>query len=104
MSMTLYNEFNLKEKTNFIFKFWIFFIEVCRVKHKRCSIYLWQICDLNFSPFRAVYHDADIYLLDDPLSAVDAKVGKYIFEKWVIYFFLTALMLKYVINNIVKYL
>ena len=29
---------------------------------------------------RAVYSDADIYLLDDPLSAVDAKVGKLLFE------------------------
>ena len=31
---------------------------------------------------RAVYHDADIYLLDDPLSAVDTAVGKHIFEKY----------------------
>lgn len=30
---------------------------------------------------RAVYTDADIYLMDDPLSAVDAHVGKYMFEK-----------------------
>lgn len=30
---------------------------------------------------RAVYQDADVYLLDDPLSAVDAHVGKHIFEK-----------------------
>ena len=30
---------------------------------------------------RAIYSDADIYLLDDPLSAVDAKVGKHLFEK-----------------------
>ncbi|XP_057553345.1 multidrug resistance-associated protein 1-like isoform X5 [Hippopotamus amphibius kiboko] len=30
---------------------------------------------------RAVYSEADIYLLDDPLSAVDVHVGKQVFEK-----------------------
>ena len=30
---------------------------------------------------RAVYHDSDIYLLDDPLSAVDTAVGKHLFEE-----------------------
>lgn len=30
---------------------------------------------------RAVYRQADVYLLDDPLSAVDTHVGKHIFEK-----------------------
>lgn len=30
---------------------------------------------------RAVYQDADCYVLDDPLSAVDAHVGQHIFEK-----------------------
>jgi len=30
---------------------------------------------------RAVYTDADIYLLDDPLSAVDLKVGQHIYER-----------------------
>ena len=30
---------------------------------------------------RSVYHEADVYLLDDPLSAVDVGVGKEIFKK-----------------------
>lgn len=29
---------------------------------------------------RAVYVDADVYLLDDPLSAVDAHVGRHLFD------------------------
>ncbi len=29
---------------------------------------------------RAVYQNRDIYLLDDPLSAVDSHVGKHIFD------------------------
>lgn len=29
---------------------------------------------------RALYSEADIYLLDDPISAVDSKVAKQIFE------------------------
>lgn len=29
---------------------------------------------------RAVYNGADMYFLDDPLSAVDSHVGKHIFE------------------------
>uniref|UniRef100_A0AAY4E2R3 Multidrug resistance-associated protein 4 n=1 Tax=Denticeps clupeoides TaxID=299321 RepID=A0AAY4E2R3_9TELE len=32
---------------------------------------------------RAVYQDTDIYLLDDPLSAVDAEVGRHLFEQCV---------------------
>ena len=34
---------------------------------------------------RAVYHDADIFLLDDPLSAVDAAVARHIFDKYLSY-------------------
>ena len=30
---------------------------------------------------RSVYNNADLYLLDDPLSAVDSHVGKHIFEQ-----------------------
>ena len=30
---------------------------------------------------RALYMEADIYLLDDPLSAVDASVGRHLFER-----------------------
>uniref|UniRef100_A0AAG5CQF6 Uncharacterized protein n=1 Tax=Anopheles atroparvus TaxID=41427 RepID=A0AAG5CQF6_ANOAO len=33
---------------------------------------------------RAVYRRADIYLLDDPLSAVDTHVGKHIFEQCIL--------------------
>ncbi|KAJ7363563.1 hypothetical protein OS493_009723 [Desmophyllum pertusum] len=33
---------------------------------------------------RAVYSDADIYLLDDPLSAVDTKVGRALFESCIL--------------------
>lgn len=34
-----------------------------------------------FSLARAVYREADVYLLDDPLSAVDAHVGKHLFSE-----------------------
>ena len=30
---------------------------------------------------RAVYQDQDVYLLDDPLSAVDSHVGKQLFQE-----------------------
>lgn len=38
---------------------------------------------VNAFDSRAVYQDADIYILDDPLSAVDAEVGRHLFEQWV---------------------
>jgi ABC-type glutathione transport system ATPase component len=33
---------------------------------------------------RTLYHDADVYLLDDPLAAVDAHVGKDLFNKCIV--------------------
>lgn len=43
--------------------------------------------------YRAIYKEADIYLLDDPLSAVDSRVGKYLFENCIkgAYHFITTL-------------
>ncbi|KAK9869552.1 hypothetical protein WA026_003305 [Henosepilachna vigintioctopunctata] len=35
---------------------------------------------------RCVYKDADIYLLDDPLSAVDTKVGRHLFDQCIMDF------------------
>ena len=34
---------------------------------------------------RVLYHDADIYLLDDPLSAVDAGIARHLFEKYIFF-------------------
>ena len=50
---------------------------------------------------RAVYADADVYLLDDPLSSVDAKVGQHIFEKCICDFLSakTVLLVTHQINH-----
>ena len=36
---------------------------------------------MNASHRSACYANADVYLLDDPLSAVDSHVGRALFEK-----------------------
>jgi len=38
----------------------------------------------RISMARALYHDADIFLLDDPLAAVDALVGRKLFEECIV--------------------
>ena len=35
---------------------------------------------MRISLARALYSDSELYLLDDPISAVDSKVGKKIFK------------------------
>ena len=53
-----------------------------------CSVSSWRLSTSS----RAVYQDADIYLLDDPLSAVDAGVSRHLFEQWVCSCFLSSLL------------
>ena len=54
---------------------------------------VWSVLSWRLSMFsRAVYQDADIYLLDDPLSAVDAGVSRHLFEQWVCTCFLSSLL------------
>ena len=56
---------------------------------------VWSVLSRCFSMFsRAVYQDADIYLLDDPLSAVDTGVSRHLFEQWVCSYFLSFLLSK----------
>ena len=54
---------------------------------------VWSVLSRHLSLFsRAVYQDADIYLLDDLLSAVDAEVSRHLFEQWVCSCFLSFLL------------
>lgn len=55
--------------------------------HVQCHVLCHQGINLSggqkqrVSLARAVYQDTDLYLLDDPLSAVDSHVGKHTFEQ-----------------------
>ncbi|KAL7748549.1 hypothetical protein RI367_005960 [Sorochytrium milnesiophthora] len=53
--------------------------DLCEVGERGVNLSGGQKKRINLA--RAVYARADIYLLDDPLSAVDAHVGKHIFEQ-----------------------
>ncbi|XP_067906009.1 ATP-binding cassette sub-family C member 12 [Heterodontus francisci] len=67
-------------------------IEVCSLEHDLTILPFGDLTEIGerginlsggqkqrISIARAVYSDQDVYLLDDPLSAVDAHVGKHIF-------------------------
>jgi hypothetical protein len=45
------------------------------------SISLYLFIYLCLSLARALYFDADVYMLDDPLSAVDARVARILFNE-----------------------
>lgn len=49
------------------------------VGERGCALSGGQKARVNLA--RAVYRNASIYLLDDPLSAVDAHVGKFLFDE-----------------------
>ena len=46
------------------------------------SFFNLKYLNIKITSFSALYNDSDIYLLDDPLSAVDSEVAKHIFEKY----------------------
>ncbi len=43
---------------------------------------------INDGIYRALYQGGDIFIMDDPLSALDMKVGKHIFDRWIKLFFI----------------
>lgn len=41
-----------------------------------------NVCFIRIIPIcRAVYYNADVYLLDEPLAAFDADTARFIFER-----------------------
>lgn len=66
-------------KCNFVYKWFKKTLISIFLLHKGINLSGGQKQRISLA--RAVYHDTDIYLLDDPLSSVDSNVGKHIFEK-----------------------
>jgi ABC-type transport system involved in cytochrome bd biosynthesis fused ATPase/permease subunit len=52
-----------------------------KIKQEKFAVSLQSIFLL-----RAIYKEADVYLLDDPLSAVDAHVGHHLFDRCICQF------------------
>uniref|UniRef100_A0A673JJJ5 Cystic fibrosis transmembrane conductance regulator n=1 Tax=Sinocyclocheilus rhinocerous TaxID=307959 RepID=A0A673JJJ5_9TELE len=73
----IYIYITLRYKNKLYFKY----ILANRKEYLRAVLFDFATYLLLSVGFRAVYQDADIYLLDDPLSAVDAEVGRHLFEQ-----------------------
>ena len=54
-----------------------------RSKQGHSLVFVWASPFPLFSCHSAAYYEADVFLLDDPLSAVDMRVGKQLFEECV---------------------
>ncbi|URE04884.1 ABC transporter transmembrane region [Musa troglodytarum] len=52
---------------------------------------------------RAIYHDADIYLFDDPFSAVDVHTGSYLFKSYYGFFVVVECLLGFLASRTVVY-
>ena len=42
---------------------------------------MYKLTVFSYCYLRAIYRDADVYLLDDVLSAVDTQVGRHLFDE-----------------------
>ncbi|XP_052826959.1 ATP-binding cassette sub-family C member 5 [Octopus bimaculoides] len=56
-------------------------INICSLEEDFYDFPHEDLTEVNIATSRALYNDSDIYLLDDPLSAVDAHIGKRIYDE-----------------------
>ena len=76
--------FESYDKYSSYWYFDLFRKHICVFRALRIKVQVYVDCDmliLLFQYRRAIYSDADIYMLDDPLSAVDANVGRHLYDK-----------------------
>ena len=53
-------------------------------QHLILRMYMGLYGTVHFLCYRVLYQQADVYIFDDPLSAVDAKVAHNLFNEWVV--------------------